>query len=148
MQTDGLERLRNGGVVLSSQSLGALPAPSESTDGGRLGDSKLSLLGSHSKSSGDFKTFTAELKQPVQNPKSDLILSISTTVSVGTQTDNDDLEVQALFTVGDSGVSEMSTSESSSGRNSPPTDVDIPAEPRPLNECLTLFKSDVSDNIL
>ena len=144
VQTDSFERLRNGGIVISAQPSGALPAPPESTAGGTLEGSQLSLLGSRSKSSGDFKTLTAELTEPVQIPKSDLVLSASATASVGTQTDSDDSELRALFTVGDSGVSELSTSEYSSGCSSPQRYVEIPAEPRPLNECLTIYKSDVS----
>lgn len=75
---------------------------------------------------------------------SDLTLQPVTRVSVGTQTDFKDSELpkkKSMFSFGED--SEPSTpTECSSGRESP--EVELPAEPRPLNECLTLYKSNVS----
>ena len=74
--------------------------------------------------------------------KFDLTLKPVTSVTVGTQTDFEEQVVKkGIFSLGD--MSEPSTpTESSSGRESPETQ--LPAQPRPLSECLALYKSDVS----
>lgn len=73
---------------------------------------------------------------------SNLVPSAPATVSVETQTgiDRARAPVKSLFTVGDDGLN----SEPSVSSTCSTPDVEIPAEPRPVSECLAIFKTDVS----
>ena len=86
--------------------------------------------------------------------KSDLVLKPVATVSVGTQTDFESLPIvpvkKSMFTFGDDESSEPSSPECGSPepyseRGTP--EYEVPVEPRPMSECLTIFKSDVSSCI-
>ena len=83
--------------------------------------------------------------------KSDLVLKPVATVSVGTQTDFESLPSvpvkKSMFTFGDDDSSEPSSPECGSPepfseRETPECDELV--EPRPMSECLAIFKSDVS----
>ncbi len=124
---ESMEKLINNGIVISD-------------------DSRRMTANSSQTSAPSIENIPAK---PAPNTL-DLALQPLPSVTVGTQTDFENepaagaAKKKGMFSLGGD-ASEPGTpteSPSSSGRESPETE--LPPEPRPLNECLAIYRSDVS----